>query len=414
MSTTDWRRLAKQAASVVGTPCYVLTESGIRENLDKLAALETSVPLKHWVSLKSQPVARLARTVAELGLGIDVVSEYELLAALATGVPNSRILVNGAGKQRWLPQYRIENLVVHFDSLAEVRAMASIARDLEWLVGLRCAIPLSAAPPAARGYTQWDQFGMTKDEIRSAIEVLAGAGVIVSGLHFHLQTVPRRVGDYRDAIEHVAQIAEELGLEPDYIDIGGGIPVEGERTKEGMPLAAHFDMDQFRRMLGRIPLALPSVRQVWLENGRFVSGPAGALVVTVLDKKDRDGVTYLICDGGRVNHARISAFEIHEVLLAPLQSGPLRSTVVCGPTCGAVDRLGRWELPGSIQPGDCVIWQGAGAYHIPLETRFSTGLAPVVWFNAKDELEVIRERETAQEWWGQWSVRSKVPMTVTG
>ena len=62
-------------------------------------------------------------------------------------------------------------------------------------------------------------------------------------------------------------------------------------------------------MLGRIPRALPSVGEVWLENGRFLSGPAGALVLTVLDKKQRGDISYLICDGGRVNHARMAATE---------------------------------------------------------------------------------------------------------
>jgi hypothetical protein len=49
-----------------------------------------------------------------------------------------------------------------------------------------------------------------------------------------------------------------------------------------------------------------------------------------------------------------------------------------------------------------LIWLNAGAYHIPLETRFSFGLAPLVWFDENDELEVIRERETPEQWWSQW------------
>lgn len=49
-----------------------------------------------------------------------------------------------------------------------------------------------------------------------------------------------------------------------------------------------------------------------------------------------------------------------------------------------------------------LIWPNAGAYLIPLETRFSFGLAPVVWFNQKDEAEVVRERETPGKWWSQW------------
>jgi hypothetical protein len=61
-----------------------------------------------------------------------------------------------------------------------------------------------------------------------------------------------------------------------------------------------------------------------------------------------------------------------------------------------------------------VIWRGAGAYHIPLETRFSTGLAPVVWFNMMGEPEVIRDRETAQQWWCQWKAPVRPPLAAAG
>lgn len=413
MYVPEWRRLARIAANAVGTPCYLIAEGGICENLRKLESLETTVPLRHWLSMKSQPVEKLLHLACDSGMGIDVVSEFEFLAAMEVGYPEGRILINGVGKIRWLPRYRQKNLIVHFDSLAEVEGMVGMARDLNWRVGLRCAIPLRGRSSRVRGRLHWDQFGMTRDELASAVVTLKKAGVQVSGLHFHLQVLPRKVGDYRDAIERLAEIAEELAINPEYIDIGGGIPLDGEWTTEGVSLASQFDMDQFRDLLSRVPVALPSIQEIWMENGRFLSGSAGVLVIGVVEKKERDGITYLICDGGRVNHARLAAFERHELLLSPMQEGVRTPTLVCGPTCGAVDQLGLWELPESIRPGDLVIWSGAGAYHIPLETRFSAGLAPVVWFNSKDELEVIRGRESAGDWWGQWRVAA-LSVAATG
>jgi hypothetical protein len=70
-------------------------------------------------------------------------------------------------------------------------------------------------------------------------------------------------------------------------------------------------------------------------------------------------------------------------------------------------------LPESVVPGDTIIWLNAGAYHIPLETRFSFGLAPVVWFNKDDEPEVVRERETPAEWWSQWTSREGTANAVS-
>lgn len=405
----EWQLLAERASDAAGTPCYVMSEWRIGEALAELNALESSVRLRHWVSLKTQPVARLVQAAVGLGLGIDVVSEYELAGVISAGVPPHRILVNGVGKHRWLPGRRIPGLTVHFDSLAEVRALAALARTLRWRVGLRCSIPQSGDSGAG-----WDQFGMTEAELRSAVTVLSGEGVAVNGLHFHLHTNLHHVAEYQRALRHVASAVTATALVPEYLDIGGGLPIAGEMQLDGLAAAATFEFGEFRGLLASIPSILPSVGEVWLENGRFLTGPAGALVMTVIDRKERGDAIYLVCDGGRVNHARMASVEKHEILLAPPRAGSLRRTFVCGPTCSAVDQLGCWMLPNSIEPGDRVIWLTAGAYHIPLETRFSMGLAPVVWFNGQHELEIIRERETPAEWWGQWISRNSRQYALDG
>jgi diaminopimelate decarboxylase len=403
----EWNQLGGRARSIASSPCFVFSERMVRRSLSTLRCAESTLPLRHWLSFKTQPVARLVRSALNWGLGIEVSSEFEFAAALASDVPPSAILVNGVGKHHWLPRYAIARLNVHFDSLAEVSALAGMAKKLAWRVGVRCAVPHSIDGFAPT----WDQFGMVQEEVPKAVATLRGAGVPVRGLHFHLHTNVAHASEYRRAIEHVHQISTFAHLEPEYLDAGGGLPIPKEQPHDTRSEAT-FDFEEFRDVLGSIPHMFPTVQEVWLENGRFLTGAAGALVVTVLDKKERGGQTYLICDGGRVNHARLAATEVHDIVVEPNRGGPKTETIVCGPTCGAVDRLGSWYLPTSVAPGDMIMWLSAGAYHIPLETRFSFGLAPVVWFDECDEPEVIRERETPAEWWKPWAPSERVASAV--
>ena len=402
---TDWNGVSRSARRMVGTPCFVFSERHARLALTTLRGFRSSLPLVHWLSLKTQSIGRLLEAALGWGLGIEVVSPFELLAAVGSDVPPSRVLVNGVGKQQWLSRYAVPNLTVHFDSLAEVRALAEAARDLHWRVGFRCAIPPDIFANAGTELVEWNQFGMSVAELRVAAQILRDAKVKVSGLHFHLHTNVERACKYRRALEFVATASQIARVDPEYVDIGGGLPIAGERPMTGPNAACTFNLEEFGHVLRAIPSKFPTAREVWLENGRFLTGAAGALIVTVLDRKERGERTYLICDGGRTNHARLAASEIHDIIVEPNRPGPQRETVVCGPTCGAIDRLGTWMLPESIVPGDTIIWLNAGAYHIPLETRFSFGLVPVVWFNENDEAEVVRERETPEQWWAQW-VRS--------
>ena len=201
--------------------------------------------------------------------------------------------------------------------------------------------------------------------------------------------------EYETALRYVAKVCCAAQLEPSYVDVGGGLPV---------PRAdAAFDLGRFVAILAETAVILPTVREVWLENGRFMTARAGALAVRVLDRKQRGDRTYLIFDGGRINHARMAALRQHDILLDPPRDGPTCWTTVCGPTSAGVDRLGTWQLPAALQPGDVIVWLNAGAYHIPLETRFSVGVAPVVWFGERGDASVVRRRETAREWWGMWA-----------
>lgn len=86
----------------------------------------------------------------------------------------------------------------------------------------------------------------------------------------------------------------------------------------------------------------------------------------------------------------------------PERNGASVLTTVSGPTCMAFDRLARLPLPENLAIGDLVVWTHAGAYHLPWETRFSRGLSRVIWYEANGSLQLVREEESFDDWWGQW------------
>src|ERR1017187_5315073 len=147
--------------------------------------------------------------------------------------------------------------------------------------------------------------------------------------------------------------------------------------------------------------SFPGLREIWLENGCFISAGSGILVVKILDVKERRGLRQLICDGGRTMNALTSIWEQHALLTLPERSGTEVLTSVCGPTCMAFDQLARIPLPRSLRAGDHLIWLDAGAYHIPWETRFSHGHAAVCWHD-EHGLRLARERQSFENWQEQW------------
>lgn len=395
----DWRSVAKEAAERFGTPCYVSAWQPVCDALARLQAVQGKLPVRHWLSLKTHPVAPLLRTWRETGRGVEVVSDFELRAALAEGFPASRILVNGVAKHAWLGRHAIEGLRVHFDSMAEIEELSDLAHRCRWRVGLRCHVSpeCDTDEPAFL-----DQFGLLPEEAVAAAAALRAHGVEVEGLHFHLGTNAGTAAAYREALAGIAAICAQARLTPRYIDCGGGLPVACERVYDD-PDAADVDLDQVRGVLDAFAAQRPHVREIWFENGRFLSSHSAVLVVRVLDVKRRPDARYLICDGGRANQALVSAWESHEFVTVPERRGEPQLTSVCGPTCMTWDWMIRAPVASDVRAGDCIVWLNAGAYHLPWESRFSQGLSAVVWRDEAGRLSLARQREEFSQWWAWWN-----------
>ncbi len=390
-----WRRLVQQALTRVATPFHLFSTDPLAEVFEELATLECPVPVRHWFSCKTQPLAPMLRYWKAHGGGVEVVSEFELSAALAEGFSPEQILVNGPAKQHWLPQVARPLLRVNFDSLTEMRALLPLARRLEWSLGVRCRTSQEVDPAFP---DQPTQFGMESAEAISALRLLQQKGLRVETVHFHLRTNVPRAGNYETALEEVARICAAASFTPRNLDLGGGFPPPHTRAPGGAFLNAAFDLREMAGVLRRTTERFPGTDEIWLENGRFVTARCGVLVVRVLEAKERQGVRQLICDGGRTLHALVSTWEDHELLVVPQRQGPCLNTIVYGPTCMAFDQLARRPLPRSVQPGDHLVWMDAGAYHLSWETRFSHGLAPVVWHEG-GQMRVARPREDFAGWW---------------
>jgi diaminopimelate decarboxylase len=392
----NWRPVVQEALERWKSPFFLVAWQPVQAALEELAVLESSIPIRHWLSFKSQPVGRLVRKWKELGLGVEIVSQYEFQAALECGYDPGAILVNGVAKHSWLPKVNVPGLRVHFDSLHEVEKMSGQASALGWRIGLRADVG------EAIGASEFKrQFGLSAEEIQQAHTILQKSGVKVEGLHFHLKSNLGSAEYVIKGIHELQRLCDAVSIEPDYLDLGGGFPASGE-TAAGMNHAASFDLKQLKTALLAIRESLPSVAEIWFENGRFMTARAGALVITVLDIKQRDDSRYLICDGGRTNHAFVSMWQEHEVITIPQRDGTAVPTTVCGSTCTGFDHLCQKMLPNDIKIGDRLVWLNAGAYHIPWETRFSYGLAAVIWCDEAGQLSLAREAEDFQSWWGQW------------
>ena len=81
-----------------GTPFYAFDEARLRRNIRAAReAASTHLHARLHYSFKTNPVPRVAAIAREEGLGAEVISQRELLAALAAGFNPAHVIFNGPG-----------------------------------------------------------------------------------------------------------------------------------------------------------------------------------------------------------------------------------------------------------------------------------------------------------------------------
>lgn len=393
-----WRALVRPLLARAPSPFYLFSAAPVAAALAALDRHLGGLPVRHWLSCKTQPLRPLLAWWRRQGRPIEVVSEFEFLAARAEGFAPEQILVNGPAKHHWLPRHALRGLAVNLDSLAETRALAPLARARAWRLGLRLNTRAECDPEAPAWPTQ---FGLSPAEARAALRHLRGLGLEPAIVHCHLRTNVPSAAVYARALDELAEFCAAARWHPRYVDCGGGWPPEGVRDRAGRAVDAAFDPAAVARALARVRPRFPGLAEFWWENGRWLTAGSGVLVVRVLDAKERRGRRHLICDGGRTLHALVALWEEHDLLTLPARRGRPVPTTVCGPTCMAFDQLARRPLPRSLRPGDRLVWLDAGAYHLAWETRFSHGRAAVYWHDERG-VRRVRAPESFNTWWGQW------------
>ena len=278
-------------ADAVGTPTWVYSARSMRGRYRSLAAALSDAGLDAHIHYAMKANDRLAvlRLFAAEGAGVDVVSEGELLRAREAGIPADRIVFSGVGKTtRELRLALTEDIAqINVESAEELNMLSAVADGM----GRTARIALRVNPDVDAGTHAKITTGLAHNKFGiaygNAAELYQRAAALPGlqpiGLAVHIGSQILSPAPYRAAYGRLAELVRVLrsaGQQVDVIDCGGGlgIPYRNEPTPTPAALA------------GAIRSALHDldVRLV-LEPGRWLVGPAGVLLASVILVKQAPG-----------------------------------------------------------------------------------------------------------------------------
>ena len=345
-----------------GSPLLVIDCNVIRRQYRALAAALPGVDL-HF-ALKPLPERTVVQVLAREGSWFDLATNGEVDLVRDAGIPASRCVHTHPIKRdsdiRHALEYGVTTFVV--DNPDEIVKFVS-HRD-------RIRLLLRVAFSSREAIVDLSRkFGCEPGAALDLVALAAKSGIRVAGFSFHVGSQVARPDMYVQAIETCAGFIAEAGerrLGPlDMLDIGGGFAID---YLEPAPA-----IDEFCRPIRAALARLPKGVRVIAEPGRFICGPAGIALSTVMGRSMRGGRWWYYLDDGIYGTFSGQLYDHSRFPIEPVRThqGPRLPCVLSGPTCDSGDVIAE-DLPmPELAIGELMLARQVGAYTSATATDFN-------------------------------------------
>jgi len=354
-------------ADAVGTPTWVYSAATMRARYHALATALTDAKLGAQVhyAIKANDHLAVLRLFARAGAGADVVSEGELLRARAAGIPADRIVFSGVGKSlRELRLALTEDIAqINVESAEELDMLSAVAVELGRTarVALRINPDVDAGTHAkiSTGRAQ-DKFGIPYAQAAALYARAATMpGINPVGLALHIGSQILSMAPYRAAYGRIAELVRTLrgdGFTVETVDCGGGLGIPYRDEPAPSPTA----------LAGAIAGALHNLDlRLTVEPGRWLVGPAGLLLTTVILVKAVEGGRFIVLDAAMNDLIRPAMYDAWHGIVpvsAAEAVGAASPADVVGPVCESGDTFARARMLPAVAANSRMAILDAGAY----------------------------------------------------
>lgn len=360
----------EQHRSSLKTPYYLIDESRMLPNLERIAMLRARTGVKSVLALKC----------------FSTWSVFDLIRKYVDGTTSSSLYEARLGYEKMGKEVHAYSVAYSDDELSAVQQYATkiIFNSVSQLrrfqpatkgtpLGLRINPGVSfsgfdLADPARR----YSRLGATNaDEIKAAANV-------ISGIMFHCNCENDDFGRFSVLLDQIGQRFGSLLEQMEWVSLGGGISFTN----------AEYPFDAFCEKLAAFSKRFGV--QIYLEPGEAVVAGSGFLVSTILDVVHNETDVAIVDAGVEPHMLDLLVYRMNARLDLP-EPGR-RHYTIAGRTCLAGDVFGSYRFPGEIAVGQLLAFEDAAAYTMVKKNWFNGIPMPSIVVRRLDgRVDVIKE-----------------------
>jgi diaminopimelate decarboxylase len=387
------------------TPFHIYDARAIRENVRRFLKAFSGLPeFKEYYAVKACPNPAILRILKDLGCGADCSSMAELILAERVGITGENIMFTSndtpaAEFQKARDLGGIINLddISHIDFLKKHAGIPEII-SIRYNPG-----PRRAGSNVIIGNPEEAKYGFTYEQTFEGCARLRDLGARRFGLHSFIISNDIERSHYLETARMLFQLAAEIkaktGVSIEFVNLSGGLGIPYRPDQEAVDIEAlgreiAEAYDELVRPAGLHPM------KIFAECGRYITGPYGCLVSTVLHKKNiyREYVGLDACMADLMRPALYGSYH-HITVMGKETSPATRVYDITGSLCENNDKFAiQRELP-EIEPGDIVVIHDTGAHGHAMGFNYNGKLRSAELLLEEDgSVELIRRAETLEDY----------------
>ncbi len=351
------------------TPFHIYDEKGVRETARALrAAFSWNPGFKEYFAVKATPNPSILDILKEEGCGVDCSSYTELQMASVCGFSGAEIMFSSNVTPP--EDYRLAHQLgatINLDDISHIEYLRDLIGNLPKRMSCRfnpggifqVSNDIMDNPGDAK-------YGFTRSQMVEGFRLLKKYGVESFGIHAFLVSNAVTEAYYPKLAETLFELAVELqhetGAQIDFINLSGGIGIPYRPEQEPADIAAIGD--GVRRAYEKIlvPNGMGHIA-IYTELGRYMLGSNGALIATVLHKKDtyKHYVGLDACAANLMRPAMYGAY--HHITVMGKEDEPCTEVYdVTGGLCENNDKFAVDRHLPPIEIGDLIYIHDTGAH----------------------------------------------------
>jgi len=391
------------------SPLYILDEITLRKScraykkaLEKYYPGE-SIPI---YASKANSSLFMSNLIASEGLGLDAVSEGELLTALKGGVPNEKIVFHGNNKSDKEIEFAVKNNIkIIVDNDYDLERLDEISNtlncDLEIMIRFTPGIECHTHEYIRTGSFD-SKFGFGIEYLNVLFAKISNAKhLILDGLHAHIGSQIFELDPHKDLGEIMVNVildAKKFGHDIRKLNVGGGLGIKYTEKDDPPSIDEWVKTISFSvvKACEKNNLKLPTLM---CEPGRSIVSTAGITIYKIGAFKKIPGIrTYLSVDGGMSDNPRPITYQSDYsacLVSNPFNVNSKNKYTIAGKHCESGDVLFKEILLADCKTGDLICVFGTGAYNNSMSSNYNRIPRPAALLVCDGEAEIIQKRESS-------------------